>query len=80
MGTPLAGWVVCRGETRSIDDAKVVCPLRGPVTVAECLGCRLLVTSSAERGRGGWCAADPDAGVAVSAAHGQDQRSAAGLR
>ena len=83
MGTPRSGWIVCEGATRPIVDAIVDCPLRGPVTAVECLGCHLLVTSSVERATGGWCVAEPDAPperLVGSAAHGQHERSGAGLR
>jgi hypothetical protein len=38
----------------------VDCPFRGSKTLFECLGCRLLVTSGAERGESGWCDVDAD--------------------
>ena len=83
MGTRVGGWVVCEGATRLVVDARVACPRRGSVTAAECLGCHLLVTSSAERSGRAWCLAEPpDAEPAMqsgSASHGQDERVAAGL-
>ena len=83
MGTPRSGWIVCEGTTRPIVDAIVDCPLRGPVTAVECLGCHLLVTSSVERGTGGWCVAEPGAPaelVAGSATHRQHEGAGTGLR
>jgi len=71
---PRAGWVVCEGATRPVVDAVVACPRRGRISAVECLGCRLLVTSSMERRNLGWCLAE-----AESAAHGQDDRIGAAL-
>ena len=54
-------WVVCHGQTRLIVGRSVACPLRGRVRASVCLGCRHLVTSSAERSRDRWCAAEEPA-------------------
>lgn len=61
MGAARLQWVVCRRETRSVNDEFVTCPLRGRVSGAACLSCRFLMTSSIERAGSGWCetSADP---------------------
>jgi hypothetical protein len=77
--TGATGWIVCEGATRPVVDALVECPRLGPVSVVECLGCRLMVTTSAERTKRSFCVADPDSDpvfrepAGVLPAHGQDE-------
>src|SRR3990170_5303654 len=54
---PEQAWVVCLAETRMVVRRAVLCPLRGRVPASACQDCHLLVTSSIERARGGWCSA-----------------------
>jgi len=44
-------WIVCLGETRSIHDRYVACPLRAgrPVPVATCADCHVLTWMHDER-------------------------------
>ena len=69
-------WVVCDAATRMVVGGWVACPVNGARPVGSCLTCRHLITSSAERSTGGWCAnldaALPDT---VAARLGPIQRS-----
>lgn len=79
----MRGWIVCEGATRPVVDARVSCPVRGEVMVVECLGCRLLVTSSAERTERSWCVvevAEERLSASSPATRGKDEGGAAGLR
>ncbi len=52
-------WVVCGSETRIVRRGRVACPARRSVSPLVCRACRLLMTSSSERDRSGWCELPP---------------------
>lgn len=54
---PDLAWVICHAQVRVVVRRGVACPARGRVPGIECLGCRYLMTSSAERSLAGWCEA-----------------------
>jgi hypothetical protein len=56
-GKPHPRWIICQGAERAVTDGRVRCPLKGRVTLAQCLGCHLLETLADERARRSGCVA-----------------------
>jgi len=75
---PREGWVMCEGATRTIDGARVSCPILGSVDASRCLDCHLLVAWSGERRVRGWCAAAEDSSSVTSSVQRMERTSGAG--
>ena len=66
-------WIVCHGEERSVANRRVLCPgssidaAASDIRVEDCLLCRHLVTTAADRTWASMCSAEWDDGPTTSA-------------